>query len=231
MVVCAIAAFCVLIYLTAPLDSAGGAEVNQASCHKVTPATYNRWVRRLDRLDRVDLRRDARPRAKHRVCKHTKFAKLKLRVRATESACRRNDRVVTASEYGGAGDDNGIGYRGADLSFDDKGALNTPANWNTFAELSVNYWAPISKLDFAAIGRAFGGSYGLPNGAAIYAHNDGVTVRSVKRDVGGGGKGLTWRGKVRVRAFDALRPLARKLRIYGLTVIRLTRQPCRGVFG
>lgn len=53
------------------------------TCHKVTPQTYNRYVRKIDRIERlngIDTKR--RHRATKRVCKHPFFDRLKVRLAA-----------------------------------------------------------------------------------------------------------------------------------------------------
>jgi hypothetical protein len=75
--------------------------------------------------------------------------------------------TYTASTFGGtAGDDNGVGYRGADL--------RAKKNWDTFAELDM--------------GTALGG---LPENSPIrVTYPNGKTQILYKRDIGAGGPGL-----------------------------------------
>lgn len=210
---------CVFPYVW--LSPASGADLPAAAsplpvapdCAHVPASKWNTQVRIRRQLDGTagHLRSVRRP-----VCVR-RYKILKAHNAKRVVACKRGATWTAASEFGGRGDDNGIGYRGDDLSFDGDGNMNTKANRNSFAELSDP-----GTLNFAALG-------GLRLHAVRFAHHVGVTVRSVKRDVGKGGPGLNSKRGYLKRGFDAIRPLARRLRINGLAVIQLTVRPCRGV--
>src|SRR5208283_167007 len=100
--------------------------------------------------------------------------------------------IVTASDYSG-------------------GTTASGANADTtvgFAELSTNYTAPLSQLDFSALGH-------LPMGTVIGINYGGKTIRAPKIDVGAGGPGISGH----IRAVDLTMPAARELNFPGLALV------------
>lgn len=84
--------------------------------------------------------------------------------------------MVTASKYGGSDDPSAYGKTTA-------GGQTANNGLRGYAELSNNYGAPISQLDFAALGK-------LPMGTQLQITYNGRTTVAPKVDVGAGGPGL-----------------------------------------
>lgn len=111
-------------------------------------------------------------------------------------------KIVTASEYGGPSDSTAgsTGYRGDNL-------YQHP---DSYAELSTNYSAPTSELDFAALGN-------LPYLQPLRITYGGVSAIARKRDVGAGGPGIAGHP----RALDLWFQLAAKIGFSGLQLVKV----------
>lgn len=72
-----------LALAASPGDSVAG-EAPLAKCHTVTPQTYNRAVRKLDRLERLnpELPNRKHKRATRKVCKHSTYRRVKSKIKA-----------------------------------------------------------------------------------------------------------------------------------------------------
>lgn len=126
-------------------------------CKTVTPQVHNKRVKLLDQITGK-----RHHKASRKVCK-SHYRELGQKVKQARKTCKARALTVTASVFGGRGDDNGIGYRGDRLfNFND-----------SFAELGM--------------GRALGG---LPLHAKRWINYRSKTVRGTKRDIGGGGAGI-----------------------------------------
>jgi cell wall-associated NlpC family hydrolase len=115
---------------------------------------------------------------------------------------------VTASTFGGPNDPGTghVGYRGDDLR-------GRPC----FAELSSNYTAPLSHLDFSALGKALHNGQGgaLPYRKLVRVTHGQTTMVLEKLDVGRGGAG----GAGTSRAIDIWYEAAQVLGLNGLETV------------
>lgn len=189
------ASFLLALHLFAdplPATAAKGEVIEKVKrpCKSVTPRTYNKRVRVLDSITGK-----RHHKASRKVCK-SHLRKLLKKIKQARKTCKARALTVTASVYGGRGDDNGIGYRG-DRLFNHS---------DSFAELNM--------------GSALGG---LPLHAKRWVNYRSRTARGTKRDIGGGGAGLA--GTVRAIDLHAPLA-SRLRFPWGIGIVRVSRHNC-----
>lgn len=198
--ICAVALGFVLVYVGAHLvtGTAVGSPVVEEprtvpvvkSCNTVPAKTYNKKLRIRRTITGNDQRFRSKP-----VCV-AKWRELLRSIKKQRRICKASAITTGASVFGGAGDDNGIGYRGDRLfNFSDS---------------------------FATLETGLPSIHAWPYMTARYFHANGRTGRGVKRDIGHGGDGV--QGKP--RSIDLHRPLANTLGISGVDLVVVAKRNC-----
>lgn len=108
-----------------------------AGCHTVTPETYNRHVRNLDRLERLnpaDIKNRKHHRASRKVCKHTVFKRLKDRIK---QICKPRHVVTGRTSVF----DDARTYTGISASDHEGLAINPRPGTEAWGSAEVRSWA------------------------------------------------------------------------------------------
>lgn len=137
-------AICLTLVALIPMPSEAATESESAdqqpavrlTCHTVTAATYNRQVRKLDRIERLnptDLRDRKHRRATRKVCKHRQYKRVKDRIKLV---CKPRHIVTGRVSYFS----DGTTASGADASETPGLAINPSPGTDAWGSAKVRYW-------------------------------------------------------------------------------------------